>query len=1699
METNIPTLIQELFTPLRTLPILVCYKCQYAVRLSQIIAHLTSSAHKIPAGIASKIQEALPILWPQLLTIFSSDLISNQPPYFNHLSLFDDGILCQFTTTCHYICRTKKAMKEHWRTSHQWFAQDSSQSLNRTTPIISTSELLHRYTRSVYCQRLYRQGPNSHYFAVISPVRSESESAEPEPASSTIDQLFNHLEEQHQEIFQPADRTIEELELNEATPWLRRTRWSQYLVNQHPEVLQSLIEPPEFDAMDPLSKIHQAMDSMARTAQQIAKHCGHLIRVEVVRTELDQAPHTPLQAYMDTETISSHITPWQQIICFFARTQQPSEPSHPAHPHYRFNRRQAKAWEALWRLASRSSSPDPYESDHEPSSPSDTRKPLFHFQPIENACLTFCLELLNQRIGADEYECALVCALAVLGRSRTGWHTPDSFPPILSRIIKLARFMVLGQALWLDPHAEQIVQQFSGHPTSTNFDLASPLDDPEYQFSYDDEGYQSPSSPIAPSSPHSSPAPLLFSQHLYSRTGKTFQEWVQLIMKSFMIRGTNTPFQWILDLRTYAMKVSFSTTQPGHIGWIGQDRLLYKQLSFTTGELRSWVHGLVHTVQDLLSSDLLLLPTTTDLPRVPWASLADDPSEGKAGWSFLQDSRTNWPVGGDQWLIDRLRSDRILQQRFLDLDHGCFRTNAIKRYLAQVSLFREKLAILIHLCGGQPARAPELLSVRHRNTANAYRNIFIEDGQVVIATRYHKGFHVNNDPKIIHRYLPRTIGTILVHYLWLVLPLVERFDALVSPVDDRPTTARTALLWGPDPMSQRPWTSDRLREVMQRESRLGLGGQIVNIANWRHIAIAISRRFLRTSSAFPQTTNDKETPDDAFDEGADPEASHLDLQAGHSSHVAGIVYARQLHEAPGTMAFRRTMFRNISQDWHHFLGFPRTDVSIAPEHPSKKRKYAPWENEQQESQLTRRYELANCNLEEALQHFLGDPSVRFKEKQLEVLQAIQHGFSPIVAVMPTGGGKSLLFQLPAWISKGLTVVVVPLIALRKELQRRCTSLGISCTEWESHHPPDEASIVLVTPESALTDIFRTFLNRQVTLHRLDRIVVDECHMVLNNSHTFRPELAQIGRLQQMNVQTVFLTATLPPSLYDIFWRRLHSSCEDAFLYHSRTTRPNIAYHSFRPETDPTYRGFEQWIQDPQIVRFIQSRRCHARPGRVLVYASLVRHVTLLASLLGCEAFHSKVVIDAAGAPQQQVDQEGILARFRRTDNAILVATSALGMGMDIPDIRTVIHIGWPYSLLDYAQETGRAGRDGQPSEAILIQPRTMAKPPLWVSSEKTPPDEAEIVQQWLTTKQPPCRRVLLDRYLDGLERTSCQDRTVAEPAVEIPCEVCAPRDPYEALSPGSVSLQISPQISPPAVPDSPPSLPWLVDPPVLSDTPVFDALGPDSDDYSNIAGSSPAAHSPAEIDLPAKPSTVMDIDESYSPVYHPSSTPPYARHPPPVLTPTQSSSSQSSTPKVPSTLDPPDTIPVTARHTIRQQDISRTIQSNYIYRDRHVHTITEENLRRELVEWNLRCWVCMINQQPDEHELVDCTSPQSVDAQAWYQEWRSRVRFAPFSCCYQCGLPETICDRRTSQQPCEYPYVLLPMMAMMMYGVATRDDIQQQIQSILQTWYLEFRLEVQSEQDLVRYLSQIANTALKQSRFCEAFLYLRQQFGRVNL
>jgi superfamily II DNA helicase RecQ len=141
----------------------------------------------------------------------------------------------------------------------------------------------------------------------------------------------------------------------------------------------------------------------------------------------------------------------------------------------------------------------------------------------------------------------------------------------------------------------------------------------------------------------------------------------------------------------------------------------------------------------------------------------------------------------------------------------------------------------------------------------------------------------------------------------------------------------------------------------------------------------------------------------------------------------------------------------------------------------------------------------------AMQLITGQASMQFRGVQARAMAAIQQGQSPVVAIMPTGGGKSMLFMLPAWaMPGGTTIVVVLLISLRQDMMRRCGQLGVSCVAWDRQRPPDEAAIVLVTPESAVTSNFQLFINRLVMMRWLDWVVVNEYHIIMNRQKDFRP-------------------------------------------------------------------------------------------------------------------------------------------------------------------------------------------------------------------------------------------------------------------------------------------------------------------------------------------------------------------------------------------------------------------------------------------------------------------------------------------------------------------------------------------------------------------------------------------------------------------
>ncbi|KAL4971198.1 P-loop containing nucleoside triphosphate hydrolase protein [Aspergillus desertorum] len=296
------------------------------------------------------------------------------------------------------------------------------------------------------------------------------------------------------------------------------------------------------------------------------------------------------------------------------------------------------------------------------------------------------------------------------------------------------------------------------------------------------------------------------------------------------------------------------------------------------------------------------------------------------------------------------------------------------------------------------------------------------------------------------------------------------------------------------------------------------------------------------------------------------------------------------------------------------------------------------------------------------------------------------------------------------------------------------------------------------------------------MRRLDRIVVDECHVILNQQKDFRPAMARLGRLVSAQTQMVFLTATLPPTEEATFLHRIKHRASEVGIYRARTSRRNVAYRVFRPVLPRGVpREPHQWLTTDAVLDFIRERIRQARAGRVIVYANIKSQVEALSRELGCEPYHSEVL-----------DRTGVMQRFQAGQTRVIAATSALGMGIDIPDIRCVIHIGRPRTLLDYG-------------EAVIIHPYGWDTQDPWI--DRVSEADFERVQTYMEVVEGTgCRRYVLDQYLDGTvdgyTRQQCQDVDRGE----LECDAC---DPDWMAQEIPVSTEPSPAGSPATASPSP--------------------------------------------------------------------------------------------------------------------------------------------------------------------------------------------------------------------------------------------------------------------------------------------------------
>jgi hypothetical protein len=438
------------------------------------------------------------------------------------------------------------------------------------------------------------------------------------------------------------------------------------------------------------------------------------------------------------------------------------------------------------------------------------------------------------------------------------------------------------------------------------------------------------------------------------------------------------------------------------------------------------IHGLVGEAQEELFKKLMMVRISVDqevdikqVPPIHWDQMVDQPSETRVGWSFFDDKRNQFAACKQWWLYERIYKEEPLREQFINAT-GTLKREAVARYQRHVERFQELLWGLMHLCGGQPARAPELLGMRWKNTAyGGVRNIFIEEGLVAFVATYHKGYRSSGNIKIIHRYLPQEVGELLVYYLWLVLPFWEKLQFQVTR---KPSSS--AFLWGdsekkehrqwtgpkqkqPKPIEgdnvsrarerdgqgeegkdkapsgqprllaqrqPRSWTSERARKILKESAIRWMGVNGLNISGYRQIAIAMSRRYCREDRFEEEKgqLDEGEGWDEDNIDGDDP----WDLQAGHGTHVAGMIYARELMEGNHSIVSRREKFRRVSHVWHCFLGFPSAYQGFGISGRAKRKRQV-YEEEMQDAQFARWKRLRGVDIHAELEKMLGSEA-RFR-------------------------------------------------------------------------------------------------------------------------------------------------------------------------------------------------------------------------------------------------------------------------------------------------------------------------------------------------------------------------------------------------------------------------------------------------------------------------------------------------------------------------------------------------------------------------------------------------------------------------------------------------------------------------------------------------------------------------------------------------
>jgi hypothetical protein len=385
--------------------------------------------------------------------------------------------------------------------------------------------------------------------------------------------------------------------------------------------------------------------------------------------------------------------------------------------------------------------------------------------------------------------------------------------------------------------------------------------------------------------------------------------------KQYLTDGSMSVMSTMISLLAYGKYLAMNHGNAGAIFWEKEDKVMQLHgMRIVMEKFKSMVNRSIADAEDLLW-ERLLWTEGADRFEMDISALEDDMSFRKRGSYFVNNRQnrlmSSWEDKTVTWMLASRRGRKMRQE------DGSWHTRRVKEYLREIDKFRELLLFCMHITGGQPARGPEILSLRYKNGFSQDRNIFVLDGLVMSVTRYHKTQSQWDVPKAVPRFMPWRVGQLVTVYLTYVQPLMERLSVAIGH-----GCGRSEYIWAD---ANGPWDTTKLTKVMKQRSGEDLGVPLGTM-DYRHAAVGIGRRFVGAEFARGYQAENEEV-DEPEVESDDP----LEISAGRGSAIGVNRYAVPSDIVKHLSERNIQTFRPLSESWHRFLGLESRKASFGEE------------------------------------------------------------------------------------------------------------------------------------------------------------------------------------------------------------------------------------------------------------------------------------------------------------------------------------------------------------------------------------------------------------------------------------------------------------------------------------------------------------------------------------------------------------------------------------------------------------------------------------------------------------------------------------------------------------------------------------------------------------------------------------------------